>query len=124
MLACMNRSLTGIFCAAVLLVSVAGQSFAADNRTCYTPSFMAQLAAYKHPNDKILHLTDALAAGFMKQYNALPPVSDYKATEAMFVFHANSRVGRIAFFEDGCVVAGDMLPISLIRKMLDELRDV
>jgi len=75
-------------------------------------------ASKQFPGQETRRLEGNEAAAFMAAYNALPPVSDFVATELLIVFHERHKATRIAFFTNGCAVALAMVPIDMVRALL------
>jgi hypothetical protein len=87
---------------------------------CTAIDVLARDVSKRFPGQETRRLEGNEAAAFMAAYNALPPVSNFVATQLLIVFHERHKATRIAFFSNGCAVALATVPIDVVRALLSK----
>lgn len=91
-------------------------------RMCVTKTFVEKVFVPKYPGSHVRYLKPGQVATFMRNYNAFPPTTRYKATEISLLYLAQNRRVVAIFFDKKCAIAKDAtLTPKLIDKFLGKM---
>ena len=96
--------------------------FAAPAVACEGPELVLSRLQADYPETRVVQrVTGAEARDFVEGFNAVPPVSGYRADEVLVLAEPDhARYRLVQFFRSGCLVGGGLLATPIVERLIGE----
>ena len=101
----------------ILAVFLAAAPVQAQN--CNSPADVVEIVRSVHPDaEQIAHFMGVQTIPFVAYYNAMPPVTTYKADEVMLFVKPDITIALLVLLNNGCSIASGEIPLYLAFQMI------